>query len=358
MCVNELSKSESGIISARESSRWRELLLSTETLDAYFLPEYVGFYERRGEGEALLFFYREGRKTVLYPFLRRPLPELPGIGRAAASHCDVSSAYGYGGPLVTSGVKDTGFTSRARACLEDHFQRMGVVSEFIRFHPILGNQAVWPTVPSRFDRNTVAIDLTLSTDGLWEHMDPSTRRNVRKSFRLDLSIELSRSPDRYEGFWRLYDQTMERVGATNYYRFSLDYINTLADCMGDKAIICTVSHRGKPAAAGIFLHAGRYLHYHLGGSDAALLHVRPNDRMFFEMAKWGISNGAESLHLGGGNGANDSLFKFKAGFSRDLRDFYVAKVVHDEELYATLMEARMRQSGKPPATRFFPAYRG
>ena len=58
---------------------------------------------------------------VLYPFLVRPLE---------GGRCDITSAYGYGGPYGRGEWRQ----AFAAACREH-----GVVSEFVRFHPLLGN---------------------------------------------------------------------------------------------------------------------------------------------------------------------------------------------------------------------------
>jgi hypothetical protein len=349
--------SNSGIISTSDAGLWRDLVVSSSAPDVYFLPEYLGFFERWGEGEALLFFYQDNGNTLLYPFLRRPLPELKDLETVSRRHCDVSTAYGYGGPLVSMQGDDPDFVSRARSHLETLFEQMGVVTEFVRFHPLLENHLVWQTIPTEFVQKTVAIDLSGPQDTLWEQMNSNTRRKVRSSFNHDLEVEISHAPDEYAQFWSLYTSTMERLQATEYYRFSLEYVLGVGEVLGENAMSCIVRHRGRPAAAGIFLKYGPFLHYHLGGSDEELLPLRPNDRMFFEMACWGMANLARLFHLGGGYRANDSLFRFKTGFSKDLRDFHVGKIVNDEEMNAVLTKARLRTGKPPPATDFFPAYR-
>lgn len=347
---------DSGIVSTAEAGLWRELLASSGNPDVYFLPEYLRFFERWGEGEALLFFYRDRGGTLLYPFLRRPLPEFSNLKTVSRRYCDVATAYGYGGPLVTLKVDDPDFALRARARLERLFEQMGVVTEFVRFHPVLENHTVWRTIPTEFVQKTVAIDLTGSPETLWQQMNSNTRRKVRSSFNHDLEVEISRAPHQYEQFWSLYTATMERLQASEYYRFSREYVLELGEALGDNATSCIVSHRGRPAAAGVFLTHGRFLHYHLGGSDAELLPLRPNDRMFFEMAGWGMANLARLFHLGGGYRANDSLFRFKAGFSKYLRDFHVGKIVNDPEINTVLTKARLAE-GKPLVEDFFPGYR-
>jgi hypothetical protein len=356
--AEQAERPSSGLITKRDSGLWRELVYRSGCPDVYFLPEYVGFFERWDDVEACLFFYKERTNMLLYPFLRRALPRLGKATKGSANYCDVSTAYGYGGPLVTIATEDPGFVDRARRSVEQLFEDIGVVSEFIRFHPLLENHKVWRTVPSTFNRNTVAIDLTLSTEEFWEGMKSNTRRKIRQSLERNLELDISRSPNVFAQFWRLYEATMERVHADRAYRFTLEYVLNFGETMGENAVVCTIQQRDRPAAAGIFLHSGPFLHYHLGGSDAELLRMRPNDRMFFEMARWGKANLARAFHLGGGYRSNDSLFDFKAGFSKDVLDFCVGRVVHDSHMYDALTKARLSKGEAPPAPGFFPAYRG
>ena len=61
--------------------------------------------------------------------------------------------------------------------------------------------------------------------------------------------------------------------------------------------------------------------------------------------------GAEIFHLGGGRGSGeDSLFRFKAGFSAARHRFALWCWVIDEPAYAGL-------TGGQPPTAYFPAYR-
>jgi hypothetical protein len=77
---------------------------------------------------------------------------------------------------------------------------------------------------------------------------------------------------------------------------------------------------------------------------------------------WGTEQGARVFHLGGGVGSKqDSLYRFKAGFSDRVHDFGVWQWVLLPDAYAHLCSARERwnqehnlQSMSPG---FFPAYR-
>lgn len=349
--------SRSGVLGTDEADTWNTLLARIPRADVYFSPDYLLALEKWGEGEARAFFYEEGDDLLLYPFMRRELPRFDGLEAEIAGYGDVSTPYGYGGPIL-SGEPSPGFAARARAALENHFRDDGVISEFIRFHPLIDNQAVWPLSQIRMLQNTVAMDLAGGETPILQRMNPNTRRKVRRSFRENLDVEISRSVDAVGEFWRVYDATMTRLGAKDYYHFSQDALLQFVECLGDRAWICLVRSEGATAAAGLFLHYGEFLHYHLGGSSAELLNVRPNDRMFYEMAAWGHERGAKMLHLGGGAAGNDSLFRFKSGFSDLVFEWYLGSAIHDANAYSTLTAAREKSTGKPAPAEFFPAYRG
>ena len=68
--------------------------------------------------------------------------------------------------------------------------------------------------------------------------------------------------------------------------------------------------------------------------------------------------GNRVLHLGGGlGGAPDSLFAFKAGFSKARHPFRTWRVVVDEDRYRELTRAAQPGLAAADVPGFFPAYR-
>ena len=77
------------------------------------------------------------------------------------------------------------------------------------------------------------------------------------------------------------------------------------------------------------------------------------------MAKWGVSQGCTTFHLGGGVGGDpeDSLFKFKKSFNRNSESkFYIGKKIFDKKVYDMIVESI--PSKKKLRDNFFPVYRG
>ena len=80
--------------------------------------------------------------------------------------------------------------------------------------------------------------------------------------------------------------------------------------------------------------------------------------MFAEVMHWAQAQGAAYMHLGGGlGGREDSLFHFKAGFSKQRADFFTYRVIADPSAYETLCARWQEHHHAPLDETFFPAYR-
>ena len=99
--------------------------------------------------------------------------------------------------------------------------------------------------------------------------------------------------------------------------------------------------------------------YHLSATHSAYLRHAPSKLMLVTCRNYFQEIGAERLHLGGGlGGAEDSLYRFKAGFATDTHVFCVAQIVHDQRTYEELVRTKKeRQLEKSNSEDFFPAYR-
>jgi thiamine pyrophosphokinase len=80
--------------------------------------------------------------------------------------------------------------------------------------------------------------------------------------------------------------------------------------------------------------------------------------MLLEVMQWAHAQGAAYMHFGGGlGGREDSLFHFKAGFSKQRADFFTYRLIADSQAYDTLCIRWQEQHQAPLDETFFPAYR-
>lgn len=114
----------------------------------------------------------------------------------------------------------------------------------------------------------------------------------------------------------------------------------------------------------IFLQHGEYLHYHFSASNVDLQQTCANHVLIHEVAQWGKSRGAKTMHLGGGIADSASLFTFKSGFSSGRAPFSTYRKIHDQAMYkelTSLTNGAGWEPSEPPVNErvdgFFPAYR-
>jgi hypothetical protein len=165
----------------------------------------------------------------------------------------------------------------------------------------------------------------------------------------------------YEDFAAIYRQTMERLSADEFYYFNNDYFARLRSVLGNYLHLCTVfSPAGDLAAAGLLTSVNGIVQCHLSATHDQYVSHAPSKMMFDHARRWAKEAGQYVFHMGGGvGGCSDSLFQFKAGFSKSRNDYYTYRMVLDEDKYDTLNSIRRARTGEPnEGTDFFPPYRG
>ena len=138
-----------------------------------------------------------------------------------------------------------------------------------------------------------------------------------------------------EEFKRLYNETMHRLKADSFYFFDDRYYQKIMEQMKGRAFLGTVRKDGKLLCAALFMYDQCYGHYHLEGSDHENMHFAANNFLLWNVIEEFHKNGIKKFHLGGGTDAQEdnSLLKFKMGFHKELNDFYIGKVILNQEEY-------------------------
>lgn len=348
------------VLTLRDEAVWSGELERFPRKDLAHSPRFSRIYEDAGIGTAECFLYEEGDRRVLYPYIRRPLDRLPFLPPSLAGRCDTVTPYCYGG-FVHDAPDDEApdLLHRFRQAFSAHCRDSGVVSEFVRFHPMLQNQRFAEGCCDRLflHQPNIVIDLARDEEDLLRQCRPTFRRYIRRAAEHGWTVGIDASGAAAPAtFARMYAATMRRHDQTGFLNFQPLYFDALFRQLQDDLLLFTVTRDGHVAAAAIVLVFGDYLDYFLGASDAALLDEHPNHLLFHEIALWGHRQGYRWLHLGGGR---PSLVYFKSGFSDTTVPYFIAQHIHDAEAYEAATHAR--RSALPPLpagpSRFFPAYR-
>ncbi len=267
---------------------------------------------------------------------------------------DFSTPYGYGGWIIEG--YDTG---QLFADYEKWCQNNKVICEFVRFHPVLMNH-VFSAKSYEVTTlgHTVALDLS-SPEVIWANMTSKNRNVIRKAQKNGVKIYNGRYPEIFETFRVIYNDTMDKDFAGEYYYFSDKFYETILDDLVHNAQLFYAVHEGVVVAASIMLAANSRMSYHLSGSLREYAGLAPTNLLLYEAALWGCANGCKTLHLGGGVGSSqDSLYKFKKAFNRkDDLTFYIGKKVFLPSIYDKLIDIRRIEKSFDLDTKYFPAYR-
>jgi hypothetical protein len=335
--------------------RWTRYL-RTAPHDFYHVPEYAELCAKHEKGVAAAFYAEDGGATFLAPVLIRAIPRTLD---APAGWYDCVSPYGYSTPVVTPCQESL---ERFLEAFCHAARERSIVTAFFRLHPLLPLNL---QVLGKFGQlakhgQTVYVDLSKSADDIWRQTRANHRRDIRKLDRLGFRVALD-DWSLFEAFLRLYDMTMRRVGARPDYLFSREYFQELRATLGSHLHLCTVlSKEDEVASAGTYVDWDGIVQFHLAGNETKYLSLAPSKLMQHFMCGWAKETSNSVFHLGGGvGGVEDSLFEFKAGFSKQRADFFTYRIVLDEEKNALLSraaEAQMKDA-RDVAPDFFPVYR-
>lgn len=334
--------------------QWDEIVKSFQNYDTYWLSGYVKAFKIHGDGEPLLIVY-EGKLTrgINVVFKRDVSKDKNFIGKLEEGrYYDFATPYGYGGWIIEGDGIDTLFKEYEAWCKNE-----GIISEFVRFHPLVGNHE---NASESYEviqlGEVITMDLT-SPEVIWANITSKNRNMIRKAQKNGIKIYRGQYPEIYKVFREIYNGTMDKDEADDYYYFGDGFYESVLSDLSQNAQVFYAVFENRIIAASIMLSANGYMNYHLSGSLREYQHLAPTNLLLYEAALWGCANGCKTLYLGGGVGSGeDNLYKFKKSFYRedDLKHFYIGKKIYKENIYQELVNMRKDVDN----SNFFPKYRG
>jgi hypothetical protein len=244
-------------------------------------------------------------------------------------------------------------------------QELQAVSVFSRIHPLLPAQTMLldGLGEHQFGGATVSINLLATPAEQRAHYHSTIKNRINRLARSDVTCALDIQQRHLPEFVALYYETMHRVKAEQSYFFDSTYFYDLARSLGPVLKLFIVkTPEEQVISGGLFTLCDGIVQYHLGGTRDAALNLSPTVLMFETVRHWAHQNGAHTFHLGGGvGGKSDSLFRFKAHFSRQRHKFVTWRWIVAAKAYRELSLQKQlwnSQRGlRPISASFFPAYR-
>lgn len=324
-----------GLKTEDDINTYKKQLIHFKGFDAFYKPEL--FSIKNTEEEKLKYFTltKNDETLFLMPFSLRKII----IHDKDTTYKDVSSFYGYSGPLYNEKT-----TPNDLVIFWDHvdnwYRNNKVISEFIRFN-LEGNYTnysgkIIPTL------NNVKGDILEDKDEQWNDFASKVRNNYRKAISNNLEAKIyHKNIDEsvIEIFHEIYINTMKRNQAENNYFFSLTYFKNLILSNINNTALILIYKDNTPISTELILLNKETMYSFLGGTVASYFELRPNDFLKMEAMNWGRKNGCKKYILGGGRTNNDSLYKYKKSFFPHTDDviYYTGRKILNERAYEKLV---------------------
>lgn len=339
------------IIDITQEQLWDDIVKSFSNHDVYYLSGYVKAFQIHGDGIPQLLFYEHSDLRAIYVYMKRNTI-IDGL-------YDSISPYGYGGVLFEGNTSAENLNAFWNSYIEK-MDDLNIVCNFVRYHPILNNALLMKEVSNVIDLGkTIALDLT-SHEIIWENIISKNRNMIRKAEKNGIEIHHSKDYELFNDFIRIYNATMDKDEAVDYYYFGEEFYKSINNDLYDNYEMFYAMYDGKIIAMSIILFANQQMHYHLSGSLMEYRNLAPSNLLLYKAAIWGYEHGYKTFHLGGGVGSGeDNLYKFKAAFNKNSDyQFSIGKQIFNKEKYDELVNLRITEdSNFDINSSFFPLYR-
>ena len=326
------------------SEKWSKLIKQAVIYDFH----HTGYFHKIDTNFiSKLLLFCENDNFIALPIVIRPIN--------GTEYFDITSVYGYAGPVYN--FKENYDASKLvaffRKSFVDFCKEQNIISVFSRLHPLIEQINIIGNLGEIVDLNkTVSINLALSAEEQRKDYRKSLKSELNQLRRKEIEVKEAATKAEIDAFIAIYYETMDRVEATKNYYFSKEYFYEFMNNSDFEAKLLIAVKDDKVIAGAIFTLTDKIMQYHLAGTTEEYIRETPMKLILDEARLYGNETTAENLHLGGGVGGHDddSLFRFKSGFSKNFKQFSVWKFIVDHEIYDELSKDK-EVSG------FFPLYR-
>ncbi len=302
----------------------------------FFTSQYYESYLEVEKGTIECFCcYQDKDNFLFYPYLRR---EINSLGYDLPDKFyDIAGAYGYNGPLGK--VSDPRFIDYFNSALKHHLREISVVTEFVRYCPIINNR-IFHTYTNQIDvLDNVYIDLSKGLEDVWNNSFESKVRNIyRKSEKYNLLTQIyygeSIRKEHISIFYNIYINTMERKNADKYYFFQESFFMELYNKLRNNILLSITYLEDIPISSEFVFLGPKIAYGFLWGTLKEYYSFNANTFQRWILINFLYSKGTEIYSMGGGASRYDSIYKYKLGFSKNCNNpFFIGTYVHKPDIY-------------------------
>jgi hypothetical protein len=248
---------------------------------------------------------------------------------------DASSPYGYGGPL--SSTNDPSFLSAAWNAYVAWMQDQRVAVEYVRFHPVLGNERHYGGHVAD-NRQVVCVDLD-RTD-IAATYAVRLRQTLKKAVGAGVVYEENDFGPYAREFGSYHRAAMRDLQADPFYLFDDTYFEQLGKTGLARLGVCRHARivDGPWLAACLFLDGQGVREYHLAAAIDEGRKLGASSFALHEAAVVARRKGMHKLYLGGGTdaSADNPLLFFKSAYSKQRLTYRTGWTVFDPGAYDEL----------------------
>lgn len=334
------------LITLRDKDEWVGYVKAAKQYDFYHTWHY---HSLDHSGSPFLFVYEEGQNYIAFPLIKRKI--------ADTSFSDISSVYGYTGPISNrkfENIEDSLMDNFKHSFL-GFLEEERSVSVFSRLHPFFDQHLLFEKFGGIHENGkTIAIDLTIPIETQRKQYRKTTLKSVNRARDFGYSVRDCKAPEHLDAFYEIYTQNMERVNASECYFFQKDYFFGLLNNEEFDCRLFLVFLKEEVVCGMMVTFTDGIIQGHLVGTKKTCLMDSPAKFLVDEITLVGRKEGMKYLHLGGGVGfKEDTLYNWKTGFSDLSFEYKSWRYVANHFVYQTLVNKR----NVDKAVDFFPLYR-
>lgn len=320
------------VISLQDKMRWQNILDLMQVSDVYYTSQYFRSAMILDPGEALMFYYTDNDGEVAYPFIKRAIEGGP------EGFYDVSTPFGYGGPIVKSVQDSSALVSKFREEFCFFCREQKIIAEFIRFHPLMGNALPFKghlKLMPMYETYTKKLEL-----------DDLLKENLGKHEVIIKKLGTVRHM--FEFLVLYYTEIRRRDDADSYYFFTDDYFEALVNALGPHLHLFGAYFEDKLVTACYVFGTDKILYHHLEGSLQGEEIIEARRMLMLKIAEWGAENRFAFYHLGsdykGDIQALDSVKEKLSNLEPD--PYYIGEKIHDAKVYDELISMEEMDTAK------------
>lgn len=342
-----------------DCDRWDELFarLPAGRRDVHFSSAYARVQWAAHHRTAAVLSYDN---STFDGFVLQPIR----IADAPLGFADITSPYGFGGPMICGEVSLRTINVHA-AAMADVAIKCSFVSEYCTLHPLYGPlQAQLVTERIEWFKKSVVMDLTRDlpvSRRVKRGVKKATEAGWRVHERNEMFVNAPRCDAVAHIFGAMYDCAMSRKNAAARWRFPREY--WVAHWREQVGARWFSAENGLACARSLLtIGVGDNAYAHFLGSNGDR-HDGLDELLYWEASQRLRAAGVKNFHLGGGltNDLSDSLLMFKAGFSPYHYQVGRYERIFNRGHYDTLMAYKRAEEiakhGRESTCDWFPEYR-